>query len=206
MSSLPPPIPYQTPPSLGPEVQQQLLAAQLRAKKLRNCAKVANTDAGTLALFAVLSLLCDLIDRSAGFSGIALALLLGVVSFLEFRAIHRFKRLDPQATKALVLNQIILAAGLIAYAGWRWYAESRAGGGLPADLKPYEKDLGDMAKDIEGIGQTVTQVLYASMILIAIFGQGGLALYYHTREKFLKAYITETPAWIQEMQRAGGPL
>ena len=38
---------------------------------------------------------------------------------------------------------------------------------------------------------------------VGVFGQGGLALYYATRAKLVRAYIEETPSWIVDMQRAG---
>ena len=36
--------------------------------------------------------------------------------------------------------------------------------------------------------------------------QGGTALYYFSREKHIRAYREQTPAWIVEFQQGGGQL
>jgi len=45
--------------------------------------------------------------------------------------------------------------------------------------------------------------LYGAMIAVALFAQGGLALFYFTRRKHIDAYLAKTPAWILAMQRGG---
>jgi hypothetical protein len=41
---------------------------------------------------------------------------------------------------------------------------------------------------------------------VAIFVEGGMALFHFSRRKVVEAYIRETPQWIVEAQRAGVPL
>ena len=40
-------------------------------------------------------------------------------------------------------------------------------------------------------------------IVISIVLQGGTAIYYKSRRKYVEAYVRETPDWIVQMQRAG---
>jgi mannose/fructose/N-acetylgalactosamine-specific phosphotransferase system component IIC len=70
-------------------------------------------------------------------------------------------------------------------------------------LKNHSAEL--PADDADLVHLAIT-ILYSSLIAVAIFAQGGTALYYFSRQKYLQRYVQETPAWILEMQRAGGPL
>ena len=61
--------------------------------------------------------------------------------------------------------------------------------------------------------RTVLGVALAVAVLAACGGgeeaqsaQGGTALYYFTREKHIRAYREQTPAWIVEFQQGGGQL
>ena len=40
-------------------------------------------------------------------------------------------------------------------------------------------------------------------MLVAIFVQGGTALYYITRQHTLRQYTAQTPTWIRELQQRG---
>lgn len=46
-------------------------------------------------------------------------------------------------------------------------------------------------------------LIYGTLAAVAIFVQGGTALFYHSRRKYIEAYVNETPAWIVQAQRAG---
>jgi hypothetical protein len=49
-------------------------------------------------------------------------------------------------------------------------------------------------------------MVYGGLAAVAIFGQGGTALYYWSRRRFVEAYLKETPRWIIDAQRAGLPM
>jgi hypothetical protein len=49
-------------------------------------------------------------------------------------------------------------------------------------------------------------LLYGTVIAVAVFGQGGTALYYFSREKHIRQYVQTAAPWVVEMQRSGGPL
>jgi hypothetical protein len=44
--------------------------------------------------------------------------------------------------------------------------------------------------------------IYGGLILGTTLGQGLTAFYYHTRRRHLVAYVSSTPAWIIEIQKA----
>jgi hypothetical protein len=67
-------------------------------------------------------------------------------------------------------------------------------------------DMGAMGRDIDQITRTIGLMVYGGLAAVAIFGQGGTALYYWSRRRFVEAYLKETPRWIIDAQRAGLPM
>jgi hypothetical protein len=189
-SGTPPPPPNQL------EVQQQLAAAHLAAKKVRRAAGVATADAWMIAIFAALSFVCGLFS---GVSGVVMGMAMGAIAFFEFDGAARIRRLDLAAPKRLGYNQLAFAGLIIAYSLWSLYAEL-AGSGLSQELEPYKAQLGD----VEGLMRLIAFTVYGTLIAVAILAQGGTALYYFSREKYIRQYLNTTPPWITEMQRHGG--
>lgn len=192
-------------PSSPQEIQAQLAAASLAARKVRWMAAVATFDAWSIAIFAAPSFVCGLFS---GASGVLLGLAMGATAFVEFRGAAAIRRLDPTAPRRQGYNQLVLACSIILYALWCIHAAS-AGGGLLAQLQ--QADPGADFSSIGGgqmdsLGQAVTWFLYGGLIVLTILFQGGLALYYFSREKVIRQYLAETPAWVVEMQRRGTPL
>jgi len=213
----PPPIPYSSPnappatpayagmPTSPQEIQAQLAAAQIAGKKIRRLANVATIDAWTIALFAAPSFICGL---TSGFSGVLLGAAMGVIAYFEFTGAAAVRRLDVTAPRRLAYNQLAFAATLILYALWSIYA-ARNGGGLVAALKQQaggDADLAQSGVDLSGIYSMVVYGLYGTLIAVAVFAQGGTALYYLSREKILKQYVETTPPWVVDMQRQGTTL
>jgi hypothetical protein len=59
---------------------------------------------------------------------------------------------------------------------------------------------------IDSLARLLGVLVYGTLAAVAIFGQGGTALYYFTRRKHVEAYLRETPQWILDAQRAGMPM
>ena len=115
----------------------------------------------------------------------------------------RLRRFDATVTRTLAFNQIVLASILMIYALWRLHAEW-SGGGAFAAYKTTDPELAQArVLPFDGLARTVAIILYGSIIAIAFFAQGGMALYYFTRGKHIDAYLAQTPAWIIEMQKSG---
>jgi len=72
-----------------------------------------------------------------------------------------------------------------------------------AAYKSADPQLGRMLQPIENLTHLIAMALYGAMIAVALFAQGGLALFYFTRGKHIDAYLARTPAWILAMQRGG---
>jgi hypothetical protein len=183
---------------LSPHDLQILVDARLRAKKIRRAVTVARFDGWTIGIFAALTLLGSAIS----FSWIALALGVGMaaVAAIELRGAQALAALDLRAPKRLAFNQFFLGALLFAYAAWSLWSIWRNPGQFFPEIAQ-TPELATMLGSIEDISKLIGLALYGTLILVAITVQGGTALFYLSRARYLRAYIEQTPPWVIEMQR-----
>jgi len=189
-----PPLPT---PGLAPQQVSQLLEARDRGAALRRACFVATFDAWMIAIFAALTGLTGLFSLPS----LILAMGMGWVAWREFQGARQLRCLHPRAARMLAINQVCLAAMLIVYALWQGYR------GMIADpvsaAAGADPQLTQMLAPIDQLGKLITLSVYAGLVFVAIFVQGGTALYYFTRESRLAAYLVQTPNWITELQRSG---
>ena len=195
----PPPPPFA---GLSPEHLRQLTEARQRATKIRRAISVAKFDGWSVGMFGALTFLVGAIS----FSWIGLLLGGGMlaVAWVEFRGADRLRRLDAGATKSLAFNQLVLGGLLLTYAIYSLW-------GVYHTHDPAFDELRGMGNvpgigDIDNIAHLIGLLIYGTLAAVAIFGQGGTALYYHTRRRHIESYLRDTPPWIVEAQRAGMPL
>lgn len=194
VAMIPPPIPV----GLADEQLRQLSQAQGAGRKIRRAVTVAKSDAWGIAIFAGLTFLSGLFSSS----GLVLGLGMGIVATVEFKGSDRMRRLDERAAKMLGWNQIALAGMLIVYALWCIH------GALTTDntwemIQAAGPEVGEMLRPMAGLMRELTVMVYGCLIAIAIGAQGGMAWYYFSRAKHIRAYVEKTPAWILQLQRSG---
>jgi len=188
-------------PTLAPEQLRDLADARKRSKPIRSAITVAKFDGITVALFGGLTFL------SVAFGSIW-GLILGAgmctIAYIELQGAQRLRRLDVTAPKTLALNQVCLGLLLLSYA---IYSIFTAGASIDATLKEAGPDVTNMfGNDIKSLTQLITFLVYGTLAAVAIFGQGGTALYYLSRRKYIEAYLAQTPPWIIQAQQAGMPM
>jgi hypothetical protein len=199
------PLPYAqgaqvAPPQISPEHLLQLQNAKRGMRKIRRAISTATFDGWTLAAFGVVTFIFGMGDVVA----VALGAGLMAIGVIELYAARRLKRLEPPAVGVLVWNQIALGSVLMIYAIWRVFdvLHNPANSAFAAEAAAAGLNAGDL-KGLAGLDQSITLLVYYSLMAVAVFGQGGLALFYFTRRKHLQAYLAETPTWITQMQKAG---
>lgn len=197
-SILPATILPDVPHNVSEEHLRQLAAARAGGKKVRRAIAVAKFDGWSIGAFGALTLLCGLTDPTS----IVLGLGMLAVAFVELRSVDALRRLDPRAARTLGMNQLALAALLILYSFWRIYTVSTRPGPYES-IKAQDAMMARMLQPIEGLTKTISLAVYALLILIALFAQGGMALYYFSRVKHIQAYASKTPPWIVKLQQAG---
>jgi len=194
-----PSSPTPAPPAqLSAEQLQQIQVAKSAIKKIRRAVTVAGTDGWSLAIFAVLSLLF----AYDSFTGILLALGLGTTAFFELRGAAQLRRLELPAIRTLAINQIALG-GLICLYGLGCIYSEMTGPGVYQSLVAADPDATSSLGQFEGTAHQIALLFYVMVIVFGIAGPGAMALYYRSREKYLQAYLSQTPQWILAMQQAG---
>ena len=185
-------------PQLSPQNLLELQVARTSLRTIRRAVFIANADGWTIGTFGLLTLLLGFTDPSSLLLGAAMA----VVACVELRCAARLRRLDPSAARWLGFNQLAMGAMLILYALWRIDALLREGGASAA-LGVSEPQLAQMLKPVENLTRLIGLAIYSSLIGIGLFAQGGLAWFYFSRAKHVRAYLARTPSWIVGLQKAG---
>jgi hypothetical protein len=185
-------------PQLTEENLRDLHAAATAMRRIKRTVSIATFDGWSIGIFAVLTWLCGTTDPV----NIIMGLGMGAIAAVELTGAKRLRRLDPRAARMLALNQLALASLLIGYAVWRLFAVTHEGA-TASLLGAVDPEVLNMVGPIDALARQISLVLYGGVIAIALLGQGGMALYYATRAKMVAAYVTQTPPWIVEMQRAG---
>jgi len=186
-------------PTAGPlsaQHQQDLSAANQRAKKILRAAKLATFNAWTAAVFATFSLVFGLFSISGLMVGAGLA----VVARNEFRGRNLLHRFDLRSTQLLGWNQVGFMILLVAYSAWCIYAAITGPNPYEAYIDKYP-ELASVLEPLTNMHVTMTLGVYGAVIVLSVIFQGLNALYYFKRGKLLEAYLRHTPAWIVELQR-----
>jgi len=203
--SVPPHIPYAvpgspaaSPPPLNPQQMQELATARVAMKGIRRAISLGQMDGWSLAVFSGLTLICGITSPTAILVGLGL----GAVAFVELRFLGKLKQLDPAAPKTLGYNQLALAAILIVYALWNLAFPSP----ISDEVAKQAPELKQMLGDVQGLSDLINSLVYYTLIGVAIFAQGSMALMYFRRNKMVTDFLATTPTWIIQMQQAGFSL
>ncbi len=195
-----PPLPYAgaSPlPSLSPQQLQEMADARIAMKPIRRAIFAANFDGWSLAVFAFLSLICGF----SSITGILIGVGLGTVAFVELRGISGLRKFEPKTARTLGYNQLALAGILVLYAAWNLIFPPSLSKELQSASPDLKAALGGY--DLNSINTQINYVIYFTLIAVAVFAQGSLAIFYFRREKTIREYLANTPPWIVQMQRAG---
>jgi hypothetical protein len=196
-------------PSPPPEVftlahTQELARASERAAKVRKAARVAGFNGWMSALLAA----CSAPFAIFGIDGLAVAVVLAIVAFNEFRGRKRLLAFDPGAAALLGWNQLGLLAVIVVYCLWSTYTNLTDANPLAADLKA-NPEIGELFGGARGFDDLLGKIViafYGLVILLSAIFQGANAYYYFTRRKYVQTYLDQTPAWVRELQRATASL
>jgi hypothetical protein len=175
---------------------QQLEVARQRGKRIRRAASVAAFNGWTACVFAAISLPCGIFSLVTFLLGSVLAL----VAYNELHGARGLRQFDETAPRRLGLGQLGLCAALVLYGGWGLYTTF-------STPSPYEALLAGGAQatrlvgSIESLHTTVSLAMYGGLIGLSLIFQGGTAWYYFTRRRLIRAYVSDTPAWILELDR-----
>ncbi|MFA7237180.1 MAG: hypothetical protein WC058_09970 [Phycisphaeraceae bacterium] len=182
--------------SLDEASRQQIKDARVRRKRIDRVCGLATFNGWSATILAALSMLIVLFDPLS----ILAVLVLGTVAFVEFHGRNRVKQLDERGLSMLAANQASFGIIIILYACWQLIFI--AGGSDPHLQELIE--VGDVGKQIADLEQTLSLIVYASLIPATIIFQGGMAWFYLRSRKTLRAFIADTPPWVIDVLKAAG--
>lgn len=177
---------------LSPEEREELARASERSRKLMGATKVAAFNAWTFAIFAGLSILFGLVDRSL--VGLAVGIALAIIARNEFRGRALLQDYRPEGPRLLTRNALWLMALIVLYCLWAIH-------GATSTPNPSYAQLEEAAGLDQGYISRITAFAYAAVIVLTVLLQGLMARYYHRRTGMVQEHLTETPAWVVEIQR-----
>ena len=172
--------------------------SKIRLKKIIRAAGVARFNGWTTGIFAAFSLLGGLFSLTSFLLGVALA----IVSYNEFKGGKRLLQLDRHATLGLGRNQLGFCATLVIYSVWCIYDSFNGPNPCQDALAASGGQAVPLLGSIGELYNTITIATYGAMIILSIIFQGGTAWYYYSRQKYILAYLNDTPEWVVNLQRA----
>lgn len=185
------------------EAQQALLLSQELRRPIDRAVSMATMTAWTLAVFAVVSLP----GVFSSFTGFFIVVGLGACSYFEFRGRNALREMKPAGATALARNQLVLGAVIVVYAGANILA-TLGGSGRYDQAVEAVPELEQIMGGSNGLGAlmtTLTLVYYAVVGLGGAVGQALMFCFHDRRRPLVKAFVADTPEWIQEPSHEKGP-
>lgn len=197
------------PPPVAPITPAQrdaLAAAKRAAGRLAFAPKLATFNGAGLLLAAAVSLAWAWTDPWL----LAVALLLGVSGWVELESGKRLRRYRREAPVRLAVNQLVLLVLVVGYAAARLAAALTGEVSLAAELGKHpelaglienadDPQLRAAIEDMSGWVRAGMIATYGSLIVASLVAQGGMALYYWSRRKYVSELLERTPAWVLEV-------
>jgi hypothetical protein len=127
---------------------------------------------------------------------------IGAVGIFEWLGYQQLKRAEPAGAAYLGRNQLLFLGIITAYCLWQCISFSpdeiraaltQGGAGMAY------ADLGISVDDLVTMLPLFIYAFYALIVVLSVFFQGGLALYYFTRKKPIERYLSRYPDWARNV-------
>jgi hypothetical protein len=188
--------------------RRAIQAAEASARRFAFAPKLAAWNGGSMLLGAALSLVLGLFDHGLLLS----AAVLGACGYVELAYGKKLREYDPRAPLRLALNQLVLLVLVVGYAALKLKAAVSGQSSLTAELAGHPElaemlsqvDDPNVAQALDSMGEMYrwgVVAVYSGLIGVALLLQGGVAAYYLSRRKHVRAFLANTPPWVIEFLR-----
>lgn len=182
------PAPSSVPPPTAEQLRVLMRAAETR-RPIRAAASKARFSAVTTLIIGLLGL--PFMVLSFSWSSMAITLGVCVIGAIEYVGYRRLRLGLPSAANFLACNQLAFLGLISAYCVFQMLTFSTA----ELDAAIGSQTPPEVSQLVGSLAPLVTVGFYSLVIVMSIVFQGGLAMYYFTRRKYLRAYEQDTPAW-----------
>jgi hypothetical protein len=193
--------------SLGPlrEEHYRALRVAIGARRpIQRAARTARGSALTTLLIGGLGAVVSLIWPS--WINWVMAAGIGVIGLVEYVGAGRMRRGERSAATLLATNQLAFVLLISAYCVYQMVTAAQGGGDfglispeLRAELAPVQGAGVNIEQQLREVAPVIAYGFYTLVIVASAIAQGGLALYYFTRRRYLAEFAAVTPAWIQRL-------
>lgn len=198
-------VPPAAPPAPLTEDDFALLRRAVVCRRpVRNAARTARFSALTILVIGVAGI--PLAVLSPSWLGTVMVAGICAIGAVEYVGARRMQRGLISAAGLLGTNQLVFMGLIVAYCVTQMLTFSAAATEsslLPADVRSQLSQLqgGDLELDrqLRVWAPLAAYGFYSLVILLSLCFQGGLAVYYFTRKRHLRAFEAATPAWVQRL-------
>jgi len=191
-------------PAIGPGELVLVREAVARRRKVTRAAAVARASAITTLAIGLLAL--PFVVVSPSFSGLVVVAGVIVVGVREWTGYGKMRRAQAGAARHLGWNQVALLGVITLYCVLEmatFSPEDVKSAALSPEVRSQLAALPGMQAQIEGLIETwapyAVYGFYSALILLSIGFQGGLALYYFSRGKYIETFRRDTPEWVMQV-------
>jgi hypothetical protein len=178
--------------------------AVISRRKVKNAARTALSSSMVTLVIGVPALLCAIFWPSWRSLLIGAGIcFVGVVEFLGHR---RMRRAEPSAAGLLGRNQLTFLALITVYCVAQmltFSTEQAKAAALSPEVRSHLAALPNMAQavdeEIERWAPLLIYGFYSLIIALSVCFQGGMALYYFTRNRHVESFNRGTPEWIRRL-------
>jgi hypothetical protein len=173
-----------------------LQSSAVRFKKIQRAIGYAKFNGVTMIVFGSVALL----------SGLDSVLALGVGAALvscgifELRQRARLKQLEPSSPFFLGINQIAAAIAVTIYCLLSMLNPTAID--IPPELAS-APEVADTLVEAQAIASKLMSLVYIATMGVTWFFQLIAVWFYLSRRNHLRLYLTQSPAWVHDLQRKG---
>jgi len=170
------------------------MAKRTPKETLHRVMRIALLDGWSIAIFAGLCALVSLVfgDLVGGIIGLIVA----AGGVVELRGVRRLQQHDADGGMTLLIRaQLIVLGSIWAYALGKLFSfdPQTAMGNMTPDMKEMIDQVGLSTTDINHLVSLTFYATYATVLVVTLIYQGGLALYYSRRRATVREALTAPP-------------
>lgn len=174
---------------------EQLRLMSYRARPIERAAGYAKFSGWTTLLAGA----CSLPFALGSVPMVIFCVALAGIGTRELTLRRRLLLLDCAAPRKLALNQLVLGLALSVYAVYMLFmapASSMMQSAIESDpMLQSTPELAGMLDDMANLEKIAKSLMYAGIIVIALFVQGSTAIYYSCKARVLKRLHKQSPDW-----------
>ncbi|HUX00147.1 MAG: hypothetical protein WBD63_03010 [Phycisphaerae bacterium] len=178
--------------------------AVVRRRKMKSAAGVARSSAIVTLVIGFLAL--PFVLWSPSLSGVVVVVGVITVGVREWMGYEKMRRAETGAAGHLGWNQVALVGVITFYCLLQMASfspEEMKAAALSPEVRSLSAALPGMMAGIDKMVETwapyAVYGFYSLLIVVSIGFQGGMALYYFSRRKYVEAFNRETPAWVRKV-------